>query len=380
MLPPPSKEGILILGEIIRLKMHRDPTIVKDRKYRLRNYPCCFVGKEVVEWLLKNHEAQSASNAIACMKVLQSNGIFHHVCDDHLFKNEYLFYRFRIDDGTFFVDDAQYERFHEAIMVHQRILGDSNNRLMKNVHLDSETTLENCFVAHQFISWMVSNNIACDRSNGVDIGKQFLDILVIKPVLVGECEFEDDETVYHFIFDIAAPLPLHKALNLNDEDGIMKGIDDYMKRINLDAEANKKYLQMLWRGGDDGFVEEEKDVKPDVNSNDVEQIPKLKPVILRDVTAKELMSKDSPYQWKNVRITSDKVGFGFVIRGDGPCYVQAIDPTGPAAVAGLKVRMYIYSVNGKIVLAMNHDEIANIILQGMVVDLVALQHVRSSGT
>ena len=78
MLPPPSKEGILILGEIIRLKMHRDPTIVKDRKYRLRNYPCCFVGKEVVEWLLKNHEAQSASNAIACMKVLQSNGIFHH--------------------------------------------------------------------------------------------------------------------------------------------------------------------------------------------------------------------------------------------------------------------------------------------------------------
>ena len=42
------------------------------------------------------------------------------VCDDHLFKNEYLFYRFRIDDGTFFADDPQYEPFHEAIMVHQR--------------------------------------------------------------------------------------------------------------------------------------------------------------------------------------------------------------------------------------------------------------------
>ena len=45
-----------------------------------------------------------------------------------------------------------------------------------------------------------------------------------------------------------------------------------------------------------------------------------------------------------------------------------------------KVRMYVYSVNGKIVLAMNHDEVANLILQGMVVDLVVLQHVRGSGT
>ena len=30
-------------------------------------------------------------------------------------------------------------------------------------------------------------------------------------------------------------------------------------------------------GGDEGFVEEETDVKSDVNSNDVDQIPKLKP-------------------------------------------------------------------------------------------------------
>lgn len=78
MLPLPSKEGILILGEIIRQKMHKDPLVVKDRKYRLRTYPCCFVGKDIVEWLLKNGEAQSASNAIACMKILQNNGIFHH--------------------------------------------------------------------------------------------------------------------------------------------------------------------------------------------------------------------------------------------------------------------------------------------------------------
>ena len=36
---------------------------------------------------------------------------------------------------------------------------------------------------------------------------------------------------------------------------------------------------------------------------------------------------------------SDSVGFGFVVRGDGPCYVQTVDPSGPAASAGLKVKI-----------------------------------------
>lgn len=38
-----------------------------------------------------------------------------------------------------------------------------------------------------------------------------------------------------------------------------------------------------------------------------------------------------------MQIASDPVGFGFVIRGEGPCYVKTVDPTGPAAGAGLKV-------------------------------------------
>ena len=37
------------------------------------------------------------------------------------------------------------------------------------------------------------------------------------------------------------------------------------------------------------------------------------------------------------QVTSDAVGFGFVLRGSCPTYVQAVDPMGPAAMAGLKV-------------------------------------------
>lgn len=36
------------------------------------------------------------------------------------------------------------------------------------------------------------------------------------------------------------------------------------------------------------------------------------------------------------------MGFGFVIRGEGPVYVKTVDPTGPAAQAGLKVYLIFF--------------------------------------
>ena len=74
-------------------------------------------------------------------------------------------------------------------------------------------------------------------------------IFTLFSVLVEECEFYDDDVVYRFIFDIESPLPLHKALNLNEDEGCyMKGIEDYMKRISLDSDTKRKYLQLFWKG------------------------------------------------------------------------------------------------------------------------------------
>jgi hypothetical protein len=39
---------------------------------------------------------------------------------------------------------------------------------------------------------------------------------------------------------------------------------------------------------------------------------------------------------------NDSVGFGFVVRGKEPVYVQTVDPEGPAAGAGLRVRLQFY--------------------------------------
>lgn len=41
------------------------------------------------------------------------------------------------------------------------------------------------------------------------------------------------------------------------------------------------------------------------------------------------------------QVIGDALGWGFVVRGMAPCYVQAVDPGSPAAAAGVKVSNYI---------------------------------------
>ena len=123
---------IMAIGEELRERLHAsDDSLIKDRRYHLKLYPSCFVGQEVVDWLLKNREAESREQAVEVMRTLQDYNVLHHgergkerrrryralggseapfpssyvlpssVCDDHDFKDDFLFYRFRKDDGTY---------------------------------------------------------------------------------------------------------------------------------------------------------------------------------------------------------------------------------------------------------------------------------------
>lgn len=44
------------------------------------------------------------------------------------------------------------------------------------------------------------------------------------------------------------------------------------------------------------------------------------------------------------KVIGDALGWGFVIRGMAPCYVQAVDPGSPAAAGGVKVCLLYYNV------------------------------------
>ena len=73
---------------------------VKDRRYRLSSYAKCFVGSEAVTWMLANFDdVHSREDAVAVGQQLLAARTFHHVCDEHEFKDDKLFYRFQRDEA-----------------------------------------------------------------------------------------------------------------------------------------------------------------------------------------------------------------------------------------------------------------------------------------
>ena len=90
--------------------------MIKDRKYHLKTYKKCFVGKEFVDWLIANGDVPSRDEGVKEGRELLEAGVIHHgkqernprsihfppnfrtVCDDHHFRDEHLFYRFKNDE------------------------------------------------------------------------------------------------------------------------------------------------------------------------------------------------------------------------------------------------------------------------------------------
>ena len=66
---------------------------IQDRRYRFNTYPTCFVGQEMVSWLM-NCSGYSREEAIEFGQILIEKKIIHHVTDQHHFMDDYLFYRF----------------------------------------------------------------------------------------------------------------------------------------------------------------------------------------------------------------------------------------------------------------------------------------------
>ena len=71
---------------------------IKTRRYKLKLFQRCFLGNEAVDWIVKQTKL-SREDAVAVGQKMIDKGIFHHVLDEHKFKDEELFYRFQEDEG-----------------------------------------------------------------------------------------------------------------------------------------------------------------------------------------------------------------------------------------------------------------------------------------
>jgi len=69
---------------------------IKNRRWRLRVYKKCFVGREGVNWLYKHLQITRPQAIQVGQKLLEQGHIFH-VLKEHDFEDGYFFYRFSMD-------------------------------------------------------------------------------------------------------------------------------------------------------------------------------------------------------------------------------------------------------------------------------------------
>lgn len=71
---------------------------IKTRRHKLKLFQRCFLGTEAVDWIVTKAKL-SREDAVTLGQKMIEKGIFHHVLDEHKFKDEDLFYRFNDDEG-----------------------------------------------------------------------------------------------------------------------------------------------------------------------------------------------------------------------------------------------------------------------------------------
>lgn len=89
-----GKEELMQIGERLRRGVR-----IQNRHYRFKTYRNSFVASEAVDFLVQSRIANSRNQAVSIgRKLAEELSFFHHVTNDHEFKDEYLFFRFDSGD------------------------------------------------------------------------------------------------------------------------------------------------------------------------------------------------------------------------------------------------------------------------------------------
>ncbi|XP_053089144.1 DEP domain-containing mTOR-interacting protein isoform X1 [Pangasianodon hypophthalmus] len=363
---------VLVTGEQLRLRLH-EGKVIKDRRHHLRTYPNCFVAKELIDWLIEHKEASDRDTAIKIMQKLLDQSIIHHVCDEHKeFKDMKLFYRFRKDDGTFPLD-SEAKVFMRGQRIYEKLMNAENN-LLKTREEDS-ISHERTLVGSEFIDWLLQEGEMATREEAEQLGRRLLEHGIIQHV-TNKHHFADGNLLFQFRMNFRRRRRLMELLN--ERTRVIPESHDSpfcLRKQNTDSSNNSflsvsptkeiKVVSAVRRSsmssscGSSGYYSS----SPTLSSSP----PVLcnpKSVLKRQVSPEELQTPGGPFIKKTFTIVGDAVGWGFVVRGNKPCHIQAVDPSGPAAAAGMKVCQFVVSVNGLNVLNLDYKTVSNLILTG----------------
>ncbi|KAM9166408.1 DEP domain-containing mTOR-interacting protein isoform 2-T2 [Pangshura tecta] len=377
---------VLLTGEQLRLRLHEEK-VIKDRRHHLKTYPNCFVAKELIDWLIDHKEASDRETAIKLVQKLLDRSIIHHVCDEHKeFKDVKLFYRFRKDDGTLPLDN-EVKVFMRGQRLYEKLMNSENTLLQARE--EEGVKYERTVMASELIEWLIQEGEVTTRTEAEQLGRRLLEHGIIQHVS-NKHHFMDSNLLYQFRMNfrrrrrLMELLPEKSRLMPESHDSpfcLRKQNHDNRKHTSFQSVSPTKEIKIvsavrrssMSSCGSSGYFSSSPTLSssPPVlcNPKSGKQIElvqirqhaalsKESEVLKRPVTSDELLMPGAPY------VVGDAVGWGFVVRGSKPCHIQAVDPSGPAAAAGMKVCQFVVSVNGLNVLHVDYRTVSNLILTG----------------
>ncbi|KAM8945753.1 DEP domain-containing mTOR-interacting protein-like [Pelodytes ibericus] len=358
---------ISVIGEQLRHRLHT-AKLVKDRCNHMRTYPKSFMANEVLDWLIDTKEAPDRETALKIMQKFVEYDVLHHVCDEHsVYKDAKLLYRFRNDDGTL-MPERQEKLLQRAERMHDRMINQDDS-ILKIREKGSDVYSKN-FKGSQLLDWLVKNREVSTRTDGEELCRAMVEYGIVQHV-AGWHHFIDSDMLFQF------------GINFRRKRKMMEVLDVMTGESQKDTPGSPFCLRKLSAELPPGsFVcVQGIDPKPPPpvvtrRSGHGTSLPRYlyqlpaspimgpPSVLKRPISLEELLAPDAPYTAKTLTILGDDVGWGFVIRGTGPCHVQAVDPGGPAAAAGMKIRQFLRTVNGLCCLRIDYQTINRLVVAG----------------
>ncbi|KAJ3602629.1 hypothetical protein NHX12_030378 [Muraenolepis orangiensis] len=251
-------------------------------------------------------------------------------------------------------------------------------------------TYPNCFVAQELTGWLVAHKEAPDRATAICLMQHLMDHDMVHHVCDKRPVFKDAKLLYRFrkddgtfpfntevkVFMLGQRLYEHlmvakdSVLQQREKHGVIYQrcfpgcqLIDWLLQ-NAEVEGRKQGAELCRALQEHGILQH---VLKKHNFFDSGLLYQFSINFRRRRRLSELLHDDEPDKERLKRVLTvigDALGWGFVVRGMAPCYVQAVDPGSPAAAGGVKIRQFMCQVNGQCVLHLDYRTVSRLVMTG----------------
>nr|XP_018670689.1 DEP domain-containing mTOR-interacting protein-like isoform X2 [Ciona intestinalis] len=369
---------LIIFSETIRHEMQQcKPPMIRHRRPLIKGYADVFVGTEAILWAIKTlstHEDKpendspatstniTESQAITLFQKLMDAGLLRNVQTFQGFKNDRSLYRFSCDDDN---ADETVSSVALGFRIYKGAIC-NNCQLFQKVFKFGKLFTSQGMKSSDITAWLVDTGYAENQEAAVTLCRHLHKQGIIEPVDHENMLFEAGGSFYVFTVDYSRPpIPIHKFLS----SGISySNVETAQRNARIHLRQTSDQLMDLSMYSSANKVHRKKGSSKSSDDSGIHVKSSLPYESLLDddgeVTKEALLHPEAPFARKELKIYPDGVGYGFVVRGSGPCYVKIVDPDSPAGKAGLEAQQYISEINGKNVLHLPHKAIEDLILNG----------------